>query len=71
VFFNNNPSVNKIRYYFSFVMVAVYLTLGFVFLFTDIAIDTFPMYRKPIGITMIVYAVIRTYLTIRKNKANS
>jgi len=52
-------------------MVAVYLTLGFVFLFTDIAIDTFPMYRKPIGITMIVYAVIRTYLTIRKNKANS
>ena len=56
------------RYYFSFVMVAVYLTLGLLFLFTDIGIDTFPAYRKPIGVTLLIYAVVRTILTIIKNK---
>lgn len=66
--FNSNPSVNKIRYYSSFIMVVVYLGLGLLFLFTDIAIDTFPEYRKPIGTTMLIYAVIRTFLTIKKNK---
>lgn len=49
-------------------MIAVYLTLGLLFLFTDIAIDTFPVYRKPVGIIMIVYGVLRTFLTIRKIK---
>ena len=51
-------------------MVAVYLALGFLFLYTDIAMDSFPVYRKPVGITMCVYAVIRTILTIKKNKNN-
>ena len=49
-------------------MVAVYLALGVLFFFTDIAINTFPNYRKELGMTMLVYAVIRTVMTIRKNK---
>lgn len=49
-------------------MVAVYLALGVLFFFTDIAIDTFPEYRKTIGITMIVYGILRIFLTIRKIK---
>jgi hypothetical protein len=49
-------------------MVAVYLALGLLFLFTDIAIDKFPAFRKEIGIVMVVYAVIRTYSTVRKIK---
>ncbi len=49
-------------------MVAVYLALGLLFLFTDIAIDTFPVYRKPVGIIMIVYAGVRTFLNIKKEK---
>ncbi|HET6227105.1 MAG TPA: hypothetical protein VFF27_12550 [Bacteroidia bacterium] len=67
--FNSNPTVNKIRYYSTFVMVAIYLALGLLFLFTDIRIDTFPAYRKEIGIVMLVYAGIRTYTTVRKIKA--
>jgi len=70
VTFNSNPSVNKIRYYSGFVMVAVYLTLGLLFLFTDIAIDIFPAYRKPIGATMVVYGIVRIILAIQKNKRN-
>ena len=66
--FNSNPSVNKIRYYSGFVMVTVYLTLGLLFLFTDIAIEMFPAYRKPIGATMVIYGIVRIILTVQKNK---
>lgn len=66
--FNSSPTVNKIRYYSTFIMVAVYLALGLLFLFTDIAIDKFPAYRKEIGIVMVVYAAIRTFSTVRRIK---
>ena len=49
-------------------MVAVYLTFGLLFLFTDIAIETFPAYREPIGITMLVYGIVRTILIVQKIK---
>lgn len=66
--FNSNPTVNKIRYYSTFLMVAIYLTLGLLFLFTDIGIDKFPAFRKEIGVVMLVYGVIRAFTTIRKIK---
>jgi hypothetical protein len=59
---------NRIRYYSSFFMVALYVAIGLLFLCTDIAIDTFPMYRTGVGITMIVYAAVRAYLTIRRER---
>jgi hypothetical protein len=49
-------------------MVAVYLTFGLLFLCTTIAIDIFPTYRTGVGLTMLIYAVIRLVLTIKKNK---
>ena len=49
-------------------MVAVYLALGLLFLFTDVAVDTFPSYRKPIGIVLLLYAAIRTLLQYSKYK---
>lgn len=49
-------------------MVAVYLFLGLLFLFTDIAIETFPAYRKEIGSTLLIYSVIRLLLQYYKNK---
>jgi hypothetical protein len=53
-------------------MVAVYLALGLLFLFTDIAVESFPANRKPIGIAFLVYAVFRTIMTIQKiRKLNS
>jgi hypothetical protein len=49
-------------------MVAIYVSLGLLFLFTDIADELFPAYRKPVGITLLVYAIMRTYLIIKKIK---
>jgi len=68
VLFNSNPTVNKIRHYSTFLMVAIYLALGLLFLFTDIGIDTFPFYRKQIGVVMVIYGVIRTFSAIRRIK---
>lgn len=47
-------------------MVAVYISLGLLFLFTDIAVDAFPAYRKVLGCVLIAYGSLRTYLNIKK-----
>lgn len=68
MFSDNNPLTNKIRFYSGFIMIALYLAIGLLFLFTDIAIQTFPVYREPVGGLLIVYAGFRGYSIIRKNK---
>lgn len=60
--------MDKIRYYSNFFMIAVYLGIGLLFFFTDIAVNTFPNYRKELGATMMIYAVVRSFLMIRKHK---
>ena len=47
---------------------AIYLTCGIILLSTDILADTLKSYRKELGGTLIVYAIVRTLLFIRKNK---
>ncbi len=47
-------------------MVALYLGIGLLFLFTDIAIQTFPVYREAVGGLLIFYAAFRLYLIIKK-----
>lgn len=64
---DQTPLINKISYYFSFIVVALYLAIGIVFLFTDIAIETFPLYREMVGGLLIVYAVYRAYAIIKKH----
>jgi hypothetical protein len=64
----SNSAADKIRYYSGFLMIAVYVALGLLFLFTDIASDTFPVYRKPVGCVFILYAAMRAFLNIRKQK---
>jgi hypothetical protein len=49
-------------------MVALYLALGLLFLFTDIAENIFPANRTPIGIVFISYGLFRMVITIRKIK---
>lgn len=68
LFNNSSPTLNKFRYYSNFLMVAVYLGLGLLFLFTDIGIEYFPAFRKEIGWVMLIYSVVRTILSIRKFK---
>jgi len=49
-------------------MVAIYVSLGLLFLVTDVAIDTFPGYRKEIGGILLLYALIRLILQYYKIK---
>ena len=49
-------------------MIAVYLGIGLLFFLTDVAVNTFPNYRKELGATMMIYAVVRSFLMIRKHK---
>ncbi len=65
----SNSPIHTIRYYFSFVIVALYFSIGAMFLFTDVAIETFPVYRTPVGILLIVYAGYRAYAAIKKERA--
>ena len=46
-------------------MVALYLVIGLLFLFTDLAIQTFPVYREAVGGLLIAYAVFRLYSIIK------
>lgn len=64
--FNSNTTPALVRHIMGFIMVAVYLGLGLLFLVTDLMIDNFPLYRTQLGIVMIVYALFRTFLLIRK-----
>lgn len=66
---NNNNTLKKITYYFSFVMVALYFAIALLFLCTDAAIETFPVYREAVGGLLLVYAVFRVYSIIKKNRS--
>ena len=68
MFQGSHPLIDKLRIYSGYAMIAVYMALGIVFFFTDIALTTFPSYRKEIGSTMMIYSVVRLFLTYRKNK---
>ena len=49
-------------------MMALYLAFGIILLCTDILAYTLKSYRKELGGTLIVYAIVRTILFIRKNR---
>jgi hypothetical protein len=66
--YQKNHSANRFRNYFGFIMVLLYIIIGGLFLFTNIAADTFPDYRTGIGITCITYGTIRAFMTWRKIK---
>ncbi|MGB3947176.1 MAG: hypothetical protein WBM13_04280 [Bacteroidia bacterium] len=64
----NTTAITKIRYYFGFFIVGLYLIIGLGFLFTDIGIQMFPVYRQAVGAIMIVYGTFRVYSLIKSNK---
>lgn len=47
-------------------MVAIYITLGLLFLFSDMAIDTFPAYRTTLGCVLLGYGCLRAFLSLKK-----
>ena len=65
---DSNPIIDKIRYYFSFLIVGLYLIMGLLFLFSNIAIQIFPVYREAVGGVLIVYAGYRLYANIKRKR---
>ena len=57
---------NKLRFYLSFVLLAFYLIIGCVFLFTDTWIDLLPNNRSVIGIALVIFGVLRFYIAYHR-----
>ena len=60
---------NKLRFYFSFLLLAFYLTVGFLFLFSDIWADMIPKGRVIIGLILLAFAALRFYVALRRYKS--
>ncbi len=63
---------NKTRLYFSFLLLAFYLTIAFLFLFSDIWTDFISKGRVIIGLILILFGSLRFYVAYRRynNKQN-
>ena len=59
---------NKLRFYFSFLLLAFYLTLGFLFLFSETWVDMIPKGRAVIGLILVLFAALRFYVAYRRYK---
>ena len=58
--------INIFRYSISFLFVAFYLTIAFLFLFTDAWIDLIPEKRAVIGLILLGFAALRFYVSFRR-----
>lgn len=65
---HNNPTITKIRYCFAFFIVGLYFVIGLAFLFTDAAIQQFPMYREAVGCVLLLYGSFRAHSIVKANK---
>jgi hypothetical protein len=59
-------SWNRLRFYLSFLLLAFYLFIGTLFLFTNTWIDLLPQGRIIIGITLILFGLLRFYVAYRR-----
>lgn len=62
-------SVKTVLFYFSFLMVLVYIALGLLFMFSAFLSEMVPSYRGMIGGVLIIYGVFRMYILARMRKA--
>ncbi len=60
---------NQLRLYLSFILLVFYLTVGFLFLFSDIWSHFLTEGREIVGLVLILYSVLRFYIAYRRFKA--
>ncbi len=60
---------NMIRYNLSFMLLSFYLTVAFLFLFTDMWIDIIPNGRGLIGLALLLFGAFRFYVAYRRYKS--
>ncbi len=59
---------NRLRFYLSFLLLAFYLTVGFVFLFGDTWKELLPKGRGAVGVVLILFGAFRFYIAYRRYK---
>ncbi len=59
---------NKLLLQLSLFVLAFYLTIGFLFLFSDMWIDIVPKGREIIGSSLVVFGSLRFYIAYRRYK---
>jgi uncharacterized membrane-anchored protein len=57
---------NKLRLYLSFLLLAFYLIIAYLFLFTDVWVDLLPKGRSIVGIVLFLYGALRFYIAYRR-----
>ena len=62
---------NRLRFYSGYLLLAFYLVIGILFLFTDTWSGLLPKGRPLIGISLILWGILRFYVAYRRyiNKA--
>lgn len=58
--------LNKLRLYFSYILLAFYLVIGGLFLFTKTWADLLPKSRFIIGIILTLFGIFRFYVAYRR-----
>ena len=61
-------TLNKLRFYFSFLLFTFYLVIAFLFLFSDIWADMIPKGRGLIGLILLLFGGFRFYVAYRRYK---
>ena len=58
--------LNAFRYVLSFFLLAFYLIIAFLFLFTNTWSDLIPTYRIIIGLVLLAFAALRFYISFTR-----
>ncbi len=66
---SENPGLRKTLFYFSLLMVLVYIALGISVAFSNFMIEMVPNNRMIIGGILIIYGVFRLYILNRQRKS--
>lgn len=66
---SENPALRKTLFYFSLVMVLVYIALGIAVAFTNFLIEMIPNNRTIIGGILVIYGGFRLYILNRQRKS--
>jgi hypothetical protein len=59
---------NTFRFYSSYLLLAFYIVIGILFLFTDKWIDMISSGRKTIGTVIVLFGLLRFYIAYRRYK---
>ena len=62
---------NILRFYLSFLLLGFYLTIGLLFLFSELWVDLIPSGRGIIGLSLVLFGAIRFYIGYRRYKNKS